>query len=257
MYETRHFKVTEYTFWNKKIQNDVKLVFLADLHNNCFGERNEELIDRIRQENPDAILLGGDLIIGKGKRIKTEHAYELLKGIEEIAPVYYTFGNHETRVEEDNRFKEYIQRVQQTKTILLNNQFVFAQAGKTTMSLYGLELSAERYKQKSGTGIVEKDIFKDTKELRILLTHSPEFFKEYEETKPDFILAGHNHGGIVRLPFIRGVIATDKTLFPKYSYGIYQKDKTTMILTGGAGTHTIKFRLFNMSEIVTINIRKG
>lgn len=259
IYETNYFKVKRYTFSKKNIENDVKILFLADLHENCFGERNHRLLDSIRKEQPDCILIGGDLIIGKGKRIKTEHALDFLREVQNIAPVYYTFGNHETRVSKSEEFRAYIEQVKKTEVVLLNNQSQRILAGKTEVALYGLELNEERYKHRTKGSLFEKRIFQNTNDkiIKILVAHTPEYFDDYVTQGPDFILAGHNHGGIVRLPVIKGIISTTGTFFPKYSYGIYKSGKTKMVLTAGAGTHTINFRLFNMSEIVTITIRKG
>ena len=83
---------------------------------------------------------------------------------------------------------------------------------------------------------------------------TPNFFDVYAEWGPNYVFSGHNHGGIVRLPALGGLISTEHKLLPKYSYGCYELGKTKMILSSGAGSHTIKFRLFNPVEIVTVEL---
>ena len=73
------------------------------------------------------------------------------------------------------------------------------------------------------------------------------------------MISGHVHGGIMRLPFIGGVIAPTFRLFPKYSGGIYEKamedgQKSVMVLSNGLGSHTIPVRIFNPGQLVVIEL---
>lgn len=259
-YENTHFTRAYYLYKSRKIKDNIKIVFLSDLHESVFGRENQELADAIRQENPDYILLGGDLIIGKEKKLRTEQALHFLTLIKDICPVYYTFGNHETRGKALDGWKDYISRVEHMGKIrLLNNAGVHFTHGRTALYLYGLELQAGVYKEKVfPEKLAAQNPFEkaDRNEVKILLAHTPEFFETYEKWGADLVLSGHNHGGIVRLPVLGGVISTGKRLFPKYSYGKYGEKDTQMFLTAGAGTHTIRFRLFNPAEYVVLEMKK-
>ena len=61
---------------------------------------------------------------------------------------------------------------------------------------------------------------------------------------------GHVHGGAIRLPFIGGVLSPERTLFPKYSAGVYQIGKMKMIVSRGLG----RLRLLNRPEIVVVDL---
>ena len=257
-YEVHHFVLKRYQFVDTGIEETVKIIYISDLHGNRFGKKNERLVEAIRNEKPDCIIIGGDLIVGKGNRVITETALEFLKEIQDICLVIYSFGNHETRVREDEHFLQYLREIKKMHIHLLNNELLTCRLKGTEFQFYGLELEKDCYKDRKKFCLSEKDIFQDTKEksIRVLIAHTPNYFEKYVEWKPDFVYSGHNHGGIVRLPFIRGVISTDYHFFPRYSYGLYKKDNTTMIVSAGAGTHTIHFRLFNPSELVAVSIDK-
>jgi len=254
-YEVTHFIIKRYTFQNKNAVSPINLLYISDLHETRFGKENERLIQAVQKEAPDCIIIGGDLIIGKEKKIKTDVALEFLKKINGICPVLYNFGNHETRVRKTKEFQDYLKELDRLDITLLNNRGIHLNLKGTKIYFWGIELSKACYKSKKYT--VKKNPFSAAKEdeIKILIAHNPNFFKEYAEWEPDYILSGHNHGGIIRLPMLNGVISTDKRFFPEYSYGLYQENQSIMVLSGGAGTHTIKFRLFNESEIVAVHIK--
>ena len=68
------------------------------------------------------------------------------------------------------------------------------------------------------------------------------------------ILAGHTHGGQVRIPFI-GAVATSDGWGDGFSYGAYRFGRTLMIVTSGLGTTFLPVRFNCLPEIVVVNIR--
>ena len=69
------------------------------------------------------------------------------------------------------------------------------------------------------------------------------------------VVAGHVHGGLMKLPFLGGVINPALRLFPKYDGGRFVKNGCVMILSRGLGTHTLPIRIFNPGELVVIHLR--
>ena len=88
---------------------------------------------------------------------------------------------------------------------------------------------------------------------RILLAHHPAYFETYAAWGADLTLAGHLHGGMVRIPGMGGVISPGWTLFPKYDHGIYHIEEKRMIVSAGLASHTIKLRINNPPELVVID----
>ncbi len=262
-YEIHNFKVKEYVVRTKKVSDVINIVFISDLHNCRYGKKNIDIVNKIKSLNCDAVLIGGDLICGK-KDLKNDKAekyfsntVDFLRGISGYLPLFYTFGNHETRIknrkEKNELYYSYIKEIENLDITYMNNCKFNIIKGNTKIDLYGIEIPEESY-QKDLLESEILDLIEDGNNFSILLAHNPNFFEEYSNKDIDLVLCGHNHGGVVRLPFIGGIMSRDFTLFPKYSYGEYEKNNTKMILTGGLGDHSIHFRLFNTPEIVKIKI---
>ena len=130
------------------------------------------------------------------------------------------------------------------------------------IKLYGLGVPPEYYGRGFGFPRLSKDKINeligevDKNSFSILLGHAPDFIEGYTGWGADLSLAGHFHGGMVRLPIVGGVISPRLLLFPKYDYGLYIHNSKREIVTNGLGQHSIKLRLNNIPEIVQINIRK-
>ena len=90
--------------------------------------------------------------------------------------------------------------------------------------------------------------------FNILLAHNPEFFPSFRKWNPDLTLAGHVHGGVMRLPFIGGVISPSFRIFPHYDGGVFQEEGKQMIISRGLGSHTIPIRIFNPGELVVLQL---
>lgn len=86
----------------------------------------------------------------------------------------------------------------------------------------------------------------------LLLAHNPLFFETYVKWGADVVLCGHIHGGSVRIPFVCGLLSPERKLFPKFSSGIYTKNKTTMLVSRGLA----KFRIFSPKHIIFLSISK-
>ena len=67
------------------------------------------------------------------------------------------------------------------------------------------------------------------------------------------VLAGHVHGGMVRIPGWKGIVSPAVRLFPKYDGGLFRIGKSTMLLSRGLGMHTIPIRLFNPGEVLVVD----
>ena len=268
-YEITHFEIVRDIVYTDKIKNPCRMVLITDLHGCTYGDGNEKLLQAIQKEQPEIILIAGDLFTAKrGKKIDTDAAVELLEVLSKQYLVFYTNGNHETRakIETDlygNAYQEYLDllKKKQIEYIPLNDQKV--DLDKNNITIAGVELEEEYYRKTVRKIKLPKEYLQnklgvlDRSRFNILIAHNPSYFDAYAQYGADLIVSGHNHGGIVCLPFIGGVISTQYRLFDKYDKGTFFKNQSEMILSGGLGSHTINVRLGNMPQLIVIDLKKA
>lgn len=270
LYETNMIEINRYEIKNKKIPkefNNYKIVQISDLHNKSFGKDNYKLINKIDSLKPDVIFITGDLVEGENKKYKV--ALDLVDELSSKYPIYHIIGNHEQKSlskKYKDLYKDYFKQLYNKKIINLDNDKVRIKKGNSYINLYGVVVPLEYYpyffsnyknKNKSlGCNFMNESLGKiNANEYNILLAHNPFFFEEYSNWGADLILAGHVHGGIVRLPYLGGVLSPSREFFPKYDLGQYEKKSSTMLLSKGLGGSKVLVRLNCKPEIVQITLK--
>ncbi|MCR4762579.1 MAG: metallophosphoesterase [Lachnospiraceae bacterium] len=268
-YDTHHFIVRHYTVTSPKIRRKTRIVFLADLHDQVFGRHNRSLLDAIEEQQPDLILCGGDLITAHHNATKQrgEEATALLMTLAGRYPLLAINGNHETKMDSwrDIRgygaaYDDYESMVHAAGGIILRNEHVsFADRG---IVVTGLELPLPYFRhflRKPLPADMLTGMIGESREdaYQILLAHHPDYFPEYRAWGADLTLSGHIHGGIIRLPFLGGVISPTGWPFPKYDGGRFDEEGRSLILSRGLGTHTIPVRVNNPGELTVIDLEQG
>lgn len=263
--ELRDFRVTKYQICSQKlngIKREKKIIFLSDLHNRMYGEENERLLESIRNQHPDLILIGGDMLVRKDGNSydKTVHFLAKLPG---ICPVYCANGNHEQKLKElpdkyEQSYEEYKKALTASGIHMLENASETVKLDEVPVKLSGLEIPLGAYarfgKKELSLKEITDRIGEHGDDYQILLAHHPGYMKEYLAYGADLILGGHYHGCVVQLPWIGGVISTNFTLFPKYSGGIYQEGEQTAVVSRGLGTHSVPLRLWNWPELIVLEL---
>ena len=263
--ELRDFRVTKYRICSQKlngIKREKKIIFLSDLHNRMYGEENERLLESIRNQHPDLILIGGDMLVRKDGNSydKTVHFLAKLPG---ICPVYCANGNHEQKLKElpdkyEQSYEEYKKALTASGIHMLENASETVKLEEVPVKLSGLEIPLGAYarfgKKELSLKEITDRIGEHGDDYQILLAHHPGYMKEYLAYGADLILGGHYHGCVVQLPWIGGVISTNFTLFPKYSGGIYPEGEQTAVVSRGLGTHSVPLRLWNRPELIVLEL---
>ena len=237
------------------------MVVLADLHNKSYGKENYKLIRDIKNINPDIIVVAGD-IINANPGYDNTNAYEFIGRLAKDYPIYYGMGNHEyrTRIYPENYGSMYADMKQIYADFgidLLENKRVFLD--EYNIDIVGLEIDRYYYKRfktmPMDNSYVESLVGKHKEDcFEILIAHNPDYFKNYEFYGSDLILAGHVHGGLIRLPILGGVAHPGVKFFPKYNKGEYGKGKSKMLVSTGLGTHTLPLRLFDPAELTVVEL---
>ena len=225
-------EVTEYIIDSDKIEEEITIVQVSDLHNN--SKYIDILSEKILEIEPDYVVITGDFITYYNPRI--DISMKLIESIQDIAPIYFVQGNHEYF---SSCYTDLKNQLSEKNVIVLEDEMIETD----NLNIIGLLDGSDTVIEP------ENDKFK------LLLAHRPELFDKYVEMNVDLVLSGHTHGGQICIPFFGGFYAPNQGFFPKYLAGKYESDNTTMIISRGIGTGKIPFRLFCNPELVVIKIK--
>ena len=192
--ETHHFRVTRYDVSSEKlagINRELKILFLSDLHNCTYGNGNERLLQSIRDEKPDLILIGGDMLVGKAGE-SYEISQRFVEQLPKICPTVYTNGNHEQRMKEDTEtygdaYEVYKKSLETSGVHFLEDTKILVELGITGLYICGLELPSPSYKKFRKDEITASTIEKhfgfsaSADAYTILLAHNPAYMDAYLE----------------------------------------------------------------------------
>lgn len=231
-----------------------RIAHVSDLHNAEFGDRNQRLLEMLREAEPDMIAITGDLIDSRKTNIAVALAFaeEAVK----FAPCYYVSGNHEARVSEYQDLKTGLEAA--GVTVLDDAQVKIEVSGESITVIGVNDPSFHADYLTSDAAVMDRKLSELSSEdasFTILLSHRPELFDTYAAHDMDLVLTGHAHGGQFRLPLIGGLIAPNQGLFPKYDDGLYSEGNTNMIVSRGLGNSIIPFRFNNRPEVVMIELK--
>lgn len=256
-FQNKHLETTHYTYAAEQLGADLegyRIVQISDLHNAKFGKNNQKLVGRIRECEPDMIVLTGDLV--DSNHTNVDRAVQFVDEIVKICPVYYVTGNHEYWLEK-SEYDELMDGLIGAGVVILDDQVVEISRGDAKFRLVGLD-DKSLADGTLGTllnnthNVVHED--SDEREFTVVLAHEPQYLARYASSGVDLVLSGHAHGGQFRLPFVGGIVAPDQGFLPKYTAGEYYMNGTEMIVSRGLGNSVIPVRLFNFPEIVCVEL---
>lgn len=221
---------TAYSIRTSKLREPIRILQLTDLHNSSFGDNNRDLIELAAEQEPDLIVITGDLLNSGEER--TDVAVSLITDLVKIAPIYVSLGNHEVEYQ-DNFGTDIVNLYETAGAVVMDKQYqdISVKGQKIRLGgIYGYCLP-EKYLETNEADPEEcafLEEFQNTDLYRILLCHMPVCWLTNDgmyEWNVDCVFAGHVHGGQVRIPFIGGLYAPDMGWFPGQLCGIYNTSK--------------------------------
>ena len=242
---------------NAPLEKDsiIKIVLISDLHSTIFGKNQGRLIEKVRKQNPDLIILSGDILDDEVPHHGTEL---LLSGIKDLAPVYYVTGNHEYWSYDMPGIRELLKSY---NVIILSDNYVTVNINNNDIILAGIEDPEKKryetpdYNQNASMENAFREL-DDIKLFKILIAHRPENIENYKKFSFNLILSGHTHGGQIRMPpFLNGLYAPNQGFFPKYAGGLYRHEKSAHIISRGLSVNPKLHRIFNPPELVIIVLK--
>lgn len=256
------FVVAEEEFTLPKLKKGCRFVMISDLHNKVYGKNNQKVIDAVKRAAPDFIVIAGDLITSHANE-SIEPGVNLVKELSKDYQIYYAMGNHETKIKMyPEKYGDMYERLVKEIThpnvkLLVDESYVLSEYA---ICLTGLELERTYFARFKKKKLEQKHLRKhigepQTAYCNVLIAHNPDYFEEYAAWGAELVLAGHVHGGIMRLPLVGGVISPSYRLFPKYDGGVFREGEAAMLLGRGMGAHTLPFRFFNPAELLVVTLK--
>ena len=250
-YENKALEITTIEVEDSKIPksfDNFSIIQISDLHDAEFGKNQKNLIERVKEIDPDIIVITGDFI--DFSRYNIENSSNFIYGVSDSCEVYYVPGNHEAALK--SRYEEVQNNLQKAEATVLDNQNHKICKDNECINLIGVQDIS--FIENKDENILENTIseLKEESLYNILLSHRPNLWKIYEKAGMDLVLSGHAHGGQIRLPFTNGLYAPDQGVFPQYTSGANKFGNTLVVISRGLGNSRFPFRVNNRPEIVNI-----
>lgn len=224
-----------------------RIAVLSDLHGNV--RLYSLLLQAAEAAEADCLVLTGDLSDEESQWASLE---PFLRKLTEITPCYYVSGNHEWA---DLKAEAFFRRLADTGVTVLRNDWVSLARGESTLALVGLE-DPNGYADMPTPQEVYASLRSETQDYAVTLCHRPELFPELAAAGYDLVFSGHNHGGLVRLPFVGGLVSPGG-LFPKYDKGLFTLDDSTLLVSPGLSGSGGFPRFFNRPELSVAVLKKS
>lgn len=247
-------KTVTYNIECSKINEEIKICLLTDLHSCYYGKNQNKILKEIEAYCPDALLLGGDIF---DDAIDNANARVTVQELSKRYKTYYVSGNHEWWSKEMQDLFKYLESC---GVDVLRGESHSLKIGKDKIIIHGIDdpevniyddkfPTWEKQLEKTGNNI-EGNCF------NLLLAHRPEYAGQYFKHNFDAALSGHAHGGQFGIPFImNGFYAPGQGFFPKLAGGMYDFDGKKLIVSRGLARESTRLpRIFNRPELVFVNI---
>ncbi len=234
-YGVSQIATKEYSIISEEIPrgfDGMKVVQISDIHyGTTINESNlKKMVNKVNQLKPDIIVFTGDLVakgINPTDKIKAEITVNLSKL---DAPI----GKYAIASNEDLESDIFSDLITNSGFTLLNNEAkLIYNNDDEPIELVGISSINSKIEL--------------TDNYKIALIHKPDDFDNIKNDNYNIVMAGHNHGGIIRLPFVGGLINIEGA--KKYHNDYYEIDNTKLYVSSGLGTSNINFRMFNQPSI--------
>lgn len=229
--ETTHHEIV----FADALQEPIKIAHLTDLHIGHFGTREQKVLDLLEQEKPDLVVITGDWLSDAGT---PEDRRRFFSQLHARYGVYVVPGNWEGSYPRTPAREKLWGLEGNNQVHLLQDQRVTPVPGLT---LVGFDYGSHAFDQELGTPGA----------TCVALFHEPVVWDGLQQ-RCALSLAGHTHGGQVRLPGLPPLVLPPGS--GSYIAGWYQKDSARLYVSRGVGTSRYPARLFCRPEVAFLTL---
>lgn len=238
-------EINHITVHSAKIAHPLTFALCPDFHNGDV----DLVLSACR--GVDAILVAGDLVDRHDHRTNGfDNAVRFLKEAPDVAPVFYSIGNHERKLP---ALAEYWPHVEKSRVTVLDDRFVEF-GGIVLGGLSSIRVGKDEHHLQ--LQLVEKKPFmramSEQEGFKLLMCHHPEYYRDAVLNRDiDLTVAGHAHGGQVRIGR-QGVYSPGQWLFPKLTSGFYYDDR--LLVSRGVTNATWAPRINCGCEVIILHL---
>jgi len=223
--------ITSLEFTSPKLQSGdpLRVLHLSDIHFEGWTPRERRLLEVARALAPDLIFLTGDYLnlssVDNGPA--RQGVRNLLAELAALAPTYAVIGS--PPVDRPDVVPQIFAGLPITWLV---DEVAEVEVKGHRLRLIGVRCTADH--RRDGERLRRLCSAGWNPALQILLYHSPDLFPLAAELGIDLHLAGHTHGGQLRLPLF-GALVTSSAFWKRYEAGLYRKGSSTLYVSRGIG----------------------
>jgi len=231
--EPRMLKVRRVRLRTSKLQLPLRVVHLSDMETDAVRRQEPRVIELVQSLNPDLVIHTGDLLAPRGDATYESELPKMAAVWSRLKP---PLGKFTIMGEVDEPIVEELERGAVGGLRLLNGDGLIIQTPAGQLNLFGLSFTQSFGCSTEQTKAAVEAWFSAARpeDFTLLLGHRPDFILCAEHLPIDLCLAGHTHGGQVRVPFY-GPISTQSKVPNELSMGYHQVGRTRLNVTAGVG----------------------
>ena len=235
----------------------IKILQITDVHDKgLVKDDSRRLLELVKKADADVLVITGDL--ADRSAVDFTNILSLSSELKsQIQNVFFVPGNHE---QSKPMMKELYEGLSSLGIKVLMDSGTVYKKGNVRINICGINYPFRETSYVSGPAAEKKALGKalkgiDTDSYTVLLSHSPKIADSISGKPFDLILAGHTHGGQVRLPLMGSIFRFDSDFFGKYDKGLFKLDSgAELYVDSGLGTSILPVRFCDRADITLITI---